>query len=383
MKVKAIQIAKELGLSSATVSLALNEKPGVNPETKARIYACRDRLLREEYGLSLPEGRGENGYPDSTDAEEGRQTFTRNGKAGYRISDLNGELPGKEMSEERGTLLVIKAIKGLNIITNAEIDLWTDVLSVFEQEARKKGLMTSVAYVDVRTEQIGQILQICENEEVKGVFLAATELNAEDISAFEQISKPMVIYDNESPDLSHYCVVPDNRKGVERAVEYLFANGYKDIVYLANQTDIYNFAERRYGYADTLMRHNINPYEENRMVSIGKTINEVYRNSLHYLETHKLPKAFLLENYQVTIGFVKALKERNIRIPEQVALIAVDVVPDYMTGDCRLTFVRIPFTDRATLAMNILEREMDMLCPVKSRVLTDCTLVEGDSIIRK
>ena len=40
MRIKAKEIAQELGLSEATVSLALNNRPGVNANTKKRILEC-------------------------------------------------------------------------------------------------------------------------------------------------------------------------------------------------------------------------------------------------------------------------------------------------------------------------------------------------------
>ena len=54
MRIKSKEIAEELGVSAATVSLALNNRPGVNAETKKRIleYIRRcydDKLYQERY----------------------------------------------------------------------------------------------------------------------------------------------------------------------------------------------------------------------------------------------------------------------------------------------------------------------------------------------
>lgn len=331
MKVRAVRIAAELGISKATVSLALNNRPGVSSETRRRVLACKERLEKEE----------------------------------------------------KKNLLVIKAIKGLNIIYNAEIDLWTDVLAVFEREARKKGYMTSVAYVDMRKDSVGDIVHKCNTENIQGVFLVATELSLKDIECFEKIKKPMVIYDNESPGYRHYSIVPDNYRGVETAVNYFFEHNYHDIVYFANDQDIYNFRERRKAFCNMMAEHNMNPYEEGRIVSIGTTIHDVYQKSLNYLDSHKLPEACLMENYQVSIGMTRAMRERGIEVPWQVGLIGIDVVPDYLTGNYSLTVVRIPHTDRAVMSMLMLEKEMQEYCEVKARILTDCRLVEKGSIMEK
>lgn len=318
MRVKAVQIAREMGISKATVSLALNNKPGVSERTRREIFLCRERL------------------------ERGAATAGRENPA-----------------LKKGTIKVIVATKGLRIALDSEIDLWTDVLTVFEREAKKRGYQTVVTYIDVRAESIEKLADECNGKDISGVILQATELCEEDISKFEKIKHPMVIYDNESTDLIHNCVVVDNLFGVERAVNWLFQRNYKDIVYLANDIEIYNFRQRRKGFCGALLEHNQNPYQPGRIVEAGTTIENVYHKMSRYLDSHKLPEAFIMENYQVTIGTVRALKARRIAVPEQVSLIGIDALPAYMTGDCQITTVRIPHTERAVLVIMLLEKEIE------------------------
>lgn len=348
MKIKAVQIANELGISKATVSLALNGKPGVNEETRKAVFDCKRRL--EQIALTMD--------------------------CMIKMEPMEKEQPlGK-----KGMILVIKAIKGYNIIYNAEMDLWTDVLAVMEREARIRGYMTSVIYVDMHSGSIEKIIDQCKIENIKGVILVATELCFDDITRFEKIEKPMVIYDNESPTYSHYCIVPDNYRGISSAVQYLMDNNYHDIVYLANNMNVYNFAVRRKAFCNKLLEYNVNPYTEDRMVHIGKNIEDIYTKSLKYLETHNLPQAFVMENYQVSIGMIRALNKLKIKVPQQVALIGVDVVQDYITYDFKLMTVKVPHIERASMAMFILEREIEDCCSMKSRILTACPLIEGNTV---
>ena len=49
MNVKSIDIARALGISKSTVSLALNGKPGVSEQTRQEVLACKKQL--EEHGV--------------------------------------------------------------------------------------------------------------------------------------------------------------------------------------------------------------------------------------------------------------------------------------------------------------------------------------------
>lgn len=254
MRVKAVQIAEELGISRATVSLALNNKPGVSERTRQEILQCQERLLRE------------------------------------------GEEKKKEISfVKKGLIKVIVASKGLKIGFDSGMDLWTDVLAVFQREAQKRGYQISVTYLDIRYDSLDQLIYECSGKEISGVILQATELNAEDIEQFQKIQKPMVIYDNESRNLTRHCAVADNRLGVEHAVKYLFERNYTDIVYLGTDMELYNFQQRRSGFSGTLLEYNRNPYETGRMLMLFTTIEGVYHDMKEYLENHKLPEAFLSE----------------------------------------------------------------------------------------
>ena len=53
MNVKSIDIARALGISKSTVSLALNGKPGVSEQTRQEVLACKKQL--EEHGVVPPE----------------------------------------------------------------------------------------------------------------------------------------------------------------------------------------------------------------------------------------------------------------------------------------------------------------------------------------
>lgn len=347
MRVKAVQIARKLGISKATVSLALNGKPGVSAQTRREILECKELLEKEgDIGLS---GQEE-------------------------------EQAGAERRQRTELIRVIIAVKGAKIVYDSEMDLWTDVLAVYDQEAKKRHYGLSVSYVDVRRESVEEAVRECEAANIAGVILWATELDPEDMRRFEKISKPMVIYDNESADARHHSIVADNYQGVKKAVEYLLKRKYRKLLYLSNEKDIYNFRQRRKGFIDALTEHNMNPYQDGCMARAGTTIDDVCRKMKLYLERHDLPEACIMENYQVAIGTMRALREMKIKVPEQISVLGIDIVPAYMTGDCTLTALKIPHTERALLTMLLLDKEIEEQSYTKSRVMTECRLIEGESV---
>ena len=344
MKVKYADIARALGVSKATVSLALNGKPGVNEKTRQEILECRQRL---ENGASLQE-------------------------AGYMGEPAYGN--GKQIR-------IVLFSAGMKNVIGAELDLWTDTEVVFQTYARRRGLSISRVYFDVEKDS-PQLLEECNEPEVEGVIIVATELLKKDIPLLERIRKPCVMYDSDLMKTGYPSVLFDNRNGVEMAVDHLVSRGHRDILYLGMSLPMYNYASRKRGFRESLETRNL-PWDESRILRTGSSVDEIYDFMKGWLETHPLPDAFLMESYHVSIGAMRALREKKIKVPQDISLIGVDELPPYLTGDRKMTAIRVPHTERAYWVMQMLFKEMDDPVDSKPKLYMDCALSEGETVCEK
>lgn len=363
MKIKAVEIAKKLNISKATVSLALNNKPGVSEETREKIFQCMEELRHS--------------------SESGRDSSVESTLAQTEVSFSAGE---EVLSSAEETVQTVKRMikvivvdNKLNIGINSEMDLWSDVYALIEKEVKRLGYTLGITFINYNKEEIQQAVEESNDPVVAGVILEATEMQPEQLEPFQKIRKPLVIYDNDlGPD--HNCIVIDGVTAVRDCVDYLVERGHRDIKYLANSEDVYNFRQRRSGYRAGLRKHNLE-LKEDSIIYIGKKIEEVYQNMKVYLETSPtLPDAFIMENYQVSIGVMRALREKGIQIPEEVSLIGVDELPSYLTGDFPLTTVRVVHEERAKILVMFLEQEIQGELHRKYKILSNCSLIEGKSV---
>ena len=303
MKIKAADIARNLNLSKATVSLVLNNKPGVSEKTRRRIF---------DY-----------------------------------IEEVTGETEKKEEeAESRNIIKVLYIDNNLRFVKNYELDLCPDSLLVFDREARRMGYILSVTYASSeKTEDVERVVREANADNVAGVILYATEMKPEHFPPFRAIRKPMVVYDNDFGN-EYHCVAFGGVEGVRDSVDYLVSRGCRNIKYLANTQDIFNFQQRRAGFRAGLRKNNM-VLEQDSIYQLGETTSEVCEAMLKYLEEHELPDAFIMENYQISIGVMRALRQKKISVPQDVSLIGVDEIPDYLTGDILLTSIRMEHLERA------------------------------------
>ncbi len=337
MKVKAADIARELQISKATVSLALNNKPGVSEQTRQEILDCKKLL-------------------ESRNIE----------KAASAI-------------QEKQMIKLIFMHRDLKVAYGSEMDLWTNALRVYDREARKLGYSLGVTYVNLLKDPVDQIVNECNMNSVAGVILCATEMQKTDYEQVKNINKPMVITDNDFEDNSHHRVCIDNVSAVKQAVDYLVKRNLRNIIYLANEIDIYNFMQRRDGFKQAIINHGLE-FRPDMIVRMGRMIENVNEKMKLYLQENELPDAYVMENYQVSVGVMKAMKAEGILIPEHISLIGVDEVPSYAAEDGTLATIKIDHVNRAVMAMAILHKEIMEHMPVKFKVLADCMLLEGNSV---
>lgn len=327
MKIKAAQIARDLGLSKATVSLALNDKPGVSEETKKMIFQYIDRM---EKGIDIV---------------------------------------------ENNIIKIVNYSKKENIY-GGEVDLWSEVLSEFNKEAKKDGYSLGIDYINDDIDEINKLIMECNQGHVVGAIVFANDLDEDIFKLFKQIKKPLIIYDNDFDDDNYSYVMIDNYQGMEKIIKLIVEKGFNEVCYLANSHDNYNFRKRRMAFTDLISKYNLT----GRIFITGNDVESVYEAMKTELVDKSFPKVLISENYQVSIGTIKAIQEMNLSFKDDINLIGIDEIPDYFCYGHHLTALKIIHGKRAGVALSLLKKEIEDQDVEKFKIYSTCRLIEGDTI---
>ena len=342
MNVKSIDIARALGISKSTVSLALNGKPGVSEQTRQEVLACKKQL--EEHGVVPP-----------------------------------GMFSRQQGQKKRPQIKLVRINNGMKQVRGTELDLWTDVNEVIEKNLKANGYSLGLLYADFREKDQSRMIAECNADDVAGVIIFGTELKPENEPFLEGIQKPLVIYDAILETEKYPTVVIDNRQGVELAVKELLAKGNTDIQYLSNPMQMYNYLSRQRGFLEIMKKKGLGDASD-RIIKTGSTVEDVRKMMRERLQTGKLPQAYIMESYHVSMGTIMAMQELGIQIPEDVSLIGIDALPSFLTGGIRMTSIRVPHTERAYWTVQLLLKEMDHPVREKCKLYTNCVFVNGDTV---
>lgn len=276
---------------------------------------------------------------------------------------------------ENNIIKIVNYSKKENIY-GGEVDLWSEVLSEFNKEAKKDGYSLGIDYINDDIDEINKLIMECNQGHVVGAIVFANDLDEDIFKLFKQIKKPLIIYDNDFDDDNYSYVMIDNYQGMEKIIKLIVEKDFNEVCYLANSHDNYNFRKRRMAFTDLISKYNLT----GRIFITGNDVESVYEAMKTELVDKSFPKVLISENYQVSIGTIKAIQEMNLSFKDDINLIGIDEIPDYFCYGHHLTALKIIHGKRAGVALSLLKKEIEDHDVEKFKIYSTCHLIEGDTI---
>ena len=313
MSIRAKDIAKKLGVSTTTVSLVLNDKPGVGDKT-------RERVLKEIEAMG----------------------FETNIKLKPSVS-------------LKSIRFILYKKHGLVV---GDTPFFSKLIESIEGEAKKNGFNIIISYLNEEQNTQEYVKQFEQDDNTAGVMLLATEMTHEDVETFGKSYLPVLALDNCFDDVDIDCVQIDNVQGAYNAVNYLIKCGHKDIGYIHSSAYLHNFEQRFFGYKMALAENGI-AYKEDKVILMEPTIEGSYEGMKTYLdEGNKPPAAIFSDNDILAMGASRALKEAGYKLPEDVSMVGLDDMPYCTMMRPQLTTVKV---NNASMGIVAVRRLADMI----------------------
>ena len=270
-------VAEHVGVSPATVSRVLNDYPYIRPEV-------RDRVLDAVVTL---------GYKRNRVAQ--RLRASRSLVIGILVSD----------------------------ITNPFL---STIMATVEAVFFERGYSVLMSNTGANPPKEMDYLTMMENEEAAGLVIVPT---VEDVSRITELAAdgmPIVVVDRRMPHARVDCVLSDNVGGARSAVEHLICRGNKRIGHIGGPLHLTSGRERLQGYLDAMQSAGL-PVNQD-WIRIGNHKYESgYQNTLNLLDSHPELTALFCENNMMSLGALTALRDRQIDVHDQMAVVGFDDTP--------------------------------------------------------
>jgi Transcriptional regulators len=296
------ELAKIAGVSSSAVSIVLNNKKGVSEETRNRI----EHIL-EQYQYN-------------------NQRKSKN--ATKNICFLKYKKHGMLVEQNEGFI--------------------TTILDAIEVECRSCGYHLSIIVSDNSLEETFHSIDF---DAYDGFIVLGTELDETQYSYLGLLKKPYLIVDNTVREYPCNSIAINNDETVRSALLHLSKLGHKTIAYFHSNVSIANFEERNTAFLRYCTEFGLTFLKENQF-NVPPTLVGAYDSMKQYLSQKKeLPTCAFADNDSIAIGAMKALRDYNYHVPNDISVIGFDDIHFSAICSPSLTTMRIPKNIIGTFAV--------------------------------
>ncbi|MGV2982477.1 LacI family DNA-binding transcriptional regulator [Microbacterium sp. AGC85] len=239
----------------------------------------------------------------------------------------------------------------------------SSIVLSFNQSARAAGYaVISTNPADIEGSTLRSSAEMLIRQSVEAIVLLAAERGVLDAFDGWELGVPLISIASEARGRG-VRVSFDQYGGARRAVAHLQELGHQDIVHLAGPAGSMDAEERLRGWKDALVAAGL-PVEDPLR---GDWSSESGHRIGRELLAVRTPEAVFVGNDQMALGFLHALQDAGVRVPEDVSVVGFDDVPDSAHFTPPLTTVRQDFTALGQEAMAaVLAQLTDEGSPVAS-----------------
>lgn len=329
-------IARELGISPSTVSRALKDHPDISVATKKAVNELAEKL----------------NYQPNTVALNLRQRKTN-------------------------TIGVI--------IPEIVHFFFSTVISGIEDVAYEAGYNVILAQSNESVEREKSDIKALFNSRVDGLLLSISRetTNFDHIESIISKGLPIVFYDRMYTNPNTSKVIVDDYVGAKEAVLHLIEQGYKRIAHLEAAPGIQIAVDRKRGYVDALKENKI-PVKEDMIIACPNgSLEDGKEATRKLLALPSPPDAIFANNDLLAMGAMLSIKEKGLKIPEDVALMGFSNWFFSQLLDPPLSSVDQPGFEMGQEAARLLIRHIEMKDKDQFEVQPETKILKTRLVIRE
>lgn len=272
-------IAKKLNITASTVSRALNDNPRISEATKKAVQKAAQKL---------------NYHPNQIAAA------LRNGKSNV----IGVIVPTVDRS------FFSSVVRGIEEIAN---QAKYNVMICQSYDDYEKEVATVEALLRSRVD--GIIASFAKQTKDFDHFLKAKERGI-----------PVVLFDRSNDELEVSHVVVDDYLGAFKATEHLIQQGCKRIAHFAGAQRISIYKDRLRGYKDALAANKLQ-FQDSLVIESNLQLEDGRNCMTQLLQQNEILDGLFSASAYGVLGALQVLKEKNIKVPQDVALVGFSNEP--------------------------------------------------------
>jgi LacI family transcriptional regulator len=326
-------VAREAGVSIATVSRVLNNIDVVNEDTKKKVEDAIKKLS-------------------------------------YRPN-----IVARSLKTQRTKTLGI-------ILPDIASQIYPEVVRGVEDIANIYDYNIILCNTDLNIEKEKEYLNVLKEKMVDGVVYISSSLEKEVIDTIHDLQMPTVLVETADSENTFASVTIDNIEAANKAVSFLIEKGNKKIAFIGTSSEKINASSMRYeGYKKALEKNRI-LFDLNiiKFTEGGIRANNGYSAMNDILEKGEKFDALFCSNDELAMGAINALREKGISVPEEIDVMGFDNIYASSVFYPKLTTIAQPLYDMGSVGTRMLIKIINKEELEKQNYVLNYRMIERNSV---
>ena len=325
-------IAKIAGVSVATVSYVLNKKEGqrISEDTKKKIFEIAETI-----------------------------NYTPN-----RIA--------RSLQNNKSKLL------GL-IVADISNDFYSSIARHLEDKALKLGYTLIIGSSDENPEKFGKLVELFSQQQVDGMIVAPVAGAEITLQKLMEKKYPLVTIDRYLKGVNVPGIILNNREIAESTTDFLLQKDFDQMIYLGYDTKLPHLLDRQYGFETSIAESGKSVLVKNILVGLDNITEEVHTKLESILGKDPKNTALYFSSNKLAVAGLAYLVKNNIKVPEQVSVLAFDETDAYKLFPAEITYVKQPLEEMANEAINLLDMQIDQYSSTAKKITLSGELIIKNS----
>jgi LacI family transcriptional regulator len=245
------------------------------------------------------------------------------------------------------------------VVLDVANPFFTDVARGVEDEAAASGLAVILCNTDERLDKEQRYLELLEEHRVQGILITPVADADSRLVPLQQRGTPVILVDSKSPSGSQCSVAVDDILGGQTAMAHLLATGHERITYVGGPVQLRQVADRLDGARQALLQAG-GTADDLQVIETGAlnvAAGQRAGAQIAELPAQRRPTAAFCANDLVALGLLQEMTRRQIRVPDDLAIVGYDDIEFAAAAAVPLSSVRQPRQELGRMAAQLLLEE--------------------------
>ena len=246
------------------------------------------------------------------------------------------------------------------IVPDLAYHFFASVIKGIEEEAIARGYSLLLTQTSELYERELTNVQNLSRGQVEG-FIVSISQETTDFEHLKRLQRkriPLVFFDRDADEIDVPKVMVDNVGAAYEATKHLIENGSKRIAFLAGPSNVTVSNLRQSGYEKAIQDSELN-LDESLVVHGNYNLQQAIKLTNELFELDNPPDGLVVVSDRLAVGAIVALRKKNIRIPEDVAIVSFNDEPICTIVTPTLTSVSQPTFEMGKMAITLLINQIE------------------------